>query len=201
MHEPTIERKTSPRRSRLSARVKLVGTLVLVVGCTLLPRQVTPVYIIPASVLAVLWVLSGMPVAHALRRMLIAQLFILGIGGLSLFSPSGAPLFISALVKSNLSVFSLVLLTWTTPFSEILIELRRAHVPPVMLTTLALMYRYLPVLATEARRMERARASRTFLRQRRFAWRNLSDIIGQLFIRSSERADRIYQAMCARGWK
>jgi energy-coupling factor transporter transmembrane protein EcfT len=49
--------------------------------------------------------------------------------------------------------------------------------------------------------MQRARASRTFSRSHRLAWRNLTTIIGQLFIRSAERAERIYLAMCSRGWK
>jgi cobalt/nickel transport system permease protein len=70
-----------------------------------------------------------------------------------------------------------------------------------MLTTLALMYRYLPVLGGEARRMSRARASRTFSAQRGISWSNVALVIGQLFIRSTERAERIYLAMCARGWK
>jgi energy-coupling factor transporter transmembrane protein EcfT len=49
--------------------------------------------------------------------------------------------------------------------------------------------------------MRRARASRTFTRRRRFQWQALSSIVGQLFVRASERAERIYNAMCARGWK
>lgn len=200
MQAPKTEHKNGTALSQLSARTKLVGTFILVLGCTLLPRQISSVYLVPVILLAVLWSLSGMPVAHAFRRMLVAEFFILGIGGLSLLSPS-TPVFLSAFIKSNLSVFTLVLLTWTTPFSEILLELRHARVPGVMLSTLALMYRYLPVLAGEARRMERARASRTFVPRRRLAWRTLSEVIANLFIRSAERGDRIYQAMCARGWK
>jgi energy-coupling factor transporter transmembrane protein EcfT len=49
--------------------------------------------------------------------------------------------------------------------------------------------------------MQRARASRTFSAQRVTAWRSLTAIIGQLFVRSVGRAERIYLAMCARGWK
>ena len=75
------------------------------------------------------------------------------------------------------------------------------RLPVVMLTTLALMYRYLPLLTEESRRMQRARASRTFLPGKRLAWRNLSEILGRLFLRSAERAERIYLAMCARGWR
>jgi cobalt/nickel transport system permease protein len=75
------------------------------------------------------------------------------------------------------------------------------RVPGLLITTIALMHRYLFVLADEAERMRRARASRTFARRRRFHWHTLASVAGQLFIRASERAERIYDAMCARGWK
>ncbi len=67
-------------------------------------------------------------------------------------------------------LLTMFLLTWTTPFAETLQVLRRLRVPAVMLTTLALMVRYLPVLAEETTRMQRARASRTFTRRRGAAW-------------------------------
>jgi cobalt/nickel transport system permease protein len=63
------------------------------------------------------------------------------------------------------------------------------------------MHRYLYVLVDEAERMRRARASRTFVRGRRIQWRTLATVVGHLFIRASERAERIYDAMSARGWK
>jgi cobalt/nickel transport system permease protein len=75
------------------------------------------------------------------------------------------------------------------------------RIPWVFVTTLTLMHRYLFVLRDEAERMRRARSSRTFTRGRRFQWLALSSVLGQLFVRASERAERIYNAMCARGWK
>ncbi len=167
----------------------------------LLPRRPDLVYLGPAAVLCLIWPFSRMPLVHALRRMLVAEFFILGIGVLALLAPASKPIFLSALIKSNLCVFAMLLLTWTTPFHDLLGALRRFRVPGVMITTLALMVRYLPVLADESARMQRARASRTFSHQRRLAWGNLAGIIAQLFIRSTERAERIYLAMCARGWK
>ena len=53
----------------------------------------------------------------------------------------------------------------------------------------------------EAHRMKRARMSRTFTPQRRRTWQAMASVVGQLFVRASERAERIYGAMCARGWK
>jgi cobalt/nickel transport system permease protein len=71
----------------------------------------------------------------------------------------------------------------------------------LLVTTIALMHRYLFVLVDESLRMRRARSSRTFSRQHRVRWHVLGTLVGQLFVRASERAERIYAAMCARGWK
>jgi cobalt/nickel transport system permease protein len=186
---------------RASPRLKLAVAFVLIAVTALLPRRPDAIYLAPGVFLLCLWPVARMPVAYTLRRLLVAECFIMGIVLLSWLTPSAAPLVLAALIKSNICVFTLLLLTWTTPFHEILQVLRRLRLPPVMLTTLALMCRYLPVLGEESRRMQRARSSRTFSSSRRLAWRSRSVIIGQLFIRSAERAERIYLAMCSRGWK
>lgn len=183
------------------ARLKLAVAFLIIFSTALLPRRVSPWYLIPLVVVLILWPLCRMPIAYALRRLLMAEFFILGLALLSFLAPSSAPVFLAAIVKSNLCIFTLVLLTWSTPFHEILQVLRELKLPTVMLTTLALMYRYLPVLSEESRRMQRARASRTFRSSRRLAWENLTTILGHLFIRTTERAERIYLAMCSRGWK
>lgn len=201
MHLQGADERAGTWLHRAAPQVKLGAALMIITATVLLPRRLDALYLAPAAVLLLLWPLCRMPLGYTLRRLLVLQFFILGIAMLSLLRPSAAPIFYSAVLKSNLCVFAMLLLTWTTPFHEILQVLRRLRLPPVMLTTLALMYRYLPVLAEESRRMQRARASRTFSRQRRLAWHNLTAIIGHLFIRSAGRAERIYLAMCARGWK
>jgi cobalt/nickel transport system permease protein len=198
-------RETESRKNtildRAPARVKLVATLALIIGTALLPRRLSFLYYFPAAILLIAWPLSRMPLGYTFRRLIIVEFFIFGLVLLSVLTPSAAPVVLAAVAKSNLCVFAMLLLTWTTPFLDILQELRRLHLPAVMLTTLALMYRYLPVLAEETRRMQRARACRTFSAKPTLAWHNLTTIIGQLFIRSADRAERIYLAMCARGWK
>jgi len=201
MHLQQTERRRHSALHRASPRSKLAITLVILAGTVLLPRRPDLLYCLPAAILLVLWLLARMPVRYAVRRLLMVEFFIIGIALLTLLRPSAAPVFVSAFIKSNLCVLAMLLLAWTTPFQDILQELRRLRLPSAMLTTLALMYRYLPVLVEESRRMQRARASRTFSRGRRFAWHSLSGIVGQLFVRSADRAERIYLAMCARGWK
>ena len=124
----------------------------------------------------------------------------LGVGGLAMFQPHGGWNFVTMLAKTTLCLLTMILLSSTTPFSALLDVMKRARVPDILVSILALMYRYLFVLVDEAQRMRRARASRTFRPGHWWRWHALATVIGQLFVRSTERAERIYAAMIARGW-
>jgi len=201
MQTPRAEPMRCGRVGRVPPAAKLALAFAAVLLTVLLPRKPDPLYAVPAAILLGAVVACRVSPIYLLRRLLWAEFFILGIAILSLFSPETRPVCLAVLLKSNLCVTAMLLLTWTTPFHEILRVLRRLRLPAVMLATLALMSRYLPVLGEEARRMERARASRTYGGGRRVIWRSLATVLGQLFIRSADRAERIYLAMTARGWK
>jgi cobalt/nickel transport system permease protein len=134
-------------------------------------------------------------------RVLLVEPFVIGIALLVLLRPGGLPLFLSIVAKSTLCLATMVLLTATTRFSDLLGVMWRMRVPALLVTTLALMHRYLFVLLEESERMQRARRSRTFVTGRIGAWRRGADVAGLLFVRASERAERVYLAMCARGWR
>jgi len=144
---------------------------------------------------------SGIPPAFVLRRLLMLEPFVLGIAVLGFFQPGGLAIAVTLIVKSTLCLLTLVLLSNTTPFPDLLGVLRRAGTPGLLVSVLALMYRYVFVLIDEAERMHRARLGRTFAPGRKHIWSMLATIVGQLFVRSTERAERIYAAMLARGWK
>jgi cobalt/nickel transport system permease protein len=143
--------------------------------------------------------LSRVPWRFVLGRLLVLEPFVLGVAFLALFQRGGWHLFLVLVAKCTVCLLAMVLLSSTTPFSHLLRVLKGLHVPTLLVTTLSLMYRYLFVLVDEAQRMSRARASRTFAPRRAWQWRTMATVAGQLFIRASERAERIYAAMCARG--
>jgi cobalt/nickel transport system permease protein len=126
--------------------------------------------------------------------------FILGIVAMTLFQPDGVHRFALVLTRSTVCLAASVLLAATTPFSDFLAVLRRLRLPALLVTTIGLTYRYLFVLVDESVRMRRARAARTFVHGRAFTWQSLSNVAARLFVRVTERADRIHAAMCARGW-
>ena len=186
---------------RLPAALKLASALALVLMTVLLPRTQIAALLAVAAVLILIAVASRLPALFLLKRMLLLEPLVIGVAVLMLFQPDGGRVFAVVLLKTNLCLLATVLLSNTTPFTEMLRVLKRLRVPWMFVTTLTLMHRYLFVLADEAERMRRARACRTFTRGRRFEWQRAGDGAGAAFHPRSERAERIYDAMCARGWK
>jgi cobalt/nickel transport system permease protein len=186
---------------RLRAALKLVAALALVLTVVLLPpSRLVFLGVESVGLLAIAW-LSRIPWRFLVRRVILLEPFVLGAAMLALFQPGGWRLFLFLVAKCTLCLLVMVLLSNTTPFADLLHLLKAARVPALLVTTLSLMYRYLFVLVDEAQRMKRARMSRTFTPERTWAWRTMATVVSQLFIRSSERAERIYAAMCARGWR
>jgi len=185
----------------LPAGLKFAFSFLLVFATVLTPMRYLPFFVAASFVLVVIAGVSRIPPAFLLRRLLLLEPVAVGVACLSLLQPGGTASFITVIVKSTISLLAVILLSNTTPFAEILGVLRRLRAPSLLVTVLALMYRYLFVLIDEMERMQRARRSRTFAPRRVSRWRMLAAIIGELFVRSTERAERIYAAMCARGWK
>jgi len=186
---------------RISVSIKLMSLILLLVAIVTTSVSLYAAYAVVGIMLLVVALVSRIPPMFLVRRMLLLELFVMGVAILSLLQPNGIAVFITLVVKSTLCLLAVVLFSNTTPFSELLELLRSWRVPLLLITLLALMYRYLFVFVDELERMQRARTSRTFSRNRAVVWRSLATVVSQLFVRSTERAERIYAAMCARGWQ
>ncbi len=175
-------------------------------------------YLITRSFIALPFALAEVTVLFSLPG---NSLFALGVGNsVLIITDAGLIRFASILLRSWISVQAAILMTATTPFPDLIHALRHLHVPTILVAILAFMYRYLFVLSDEALRLMRARESRSARppRDTRFPpeeayaparrgglvlWhaRVAGNMAGQLFLRSYERSDRVYQAMLARGYQ
>ena len=219
-----------PRSSlihNLDARVKFVLALAFILTASLTPAGAWPVYImllaiaISASVLAEVGVgtvqkrsLMALPFALAALPLLFtvpgSNLFELVLGRWTLTaSMEGLFRFASIMAKSWISVQMAVILAATTPFPELLMAMRAVRIPRLLVSIIGLMWRYLFVLADEALRLLRARDARSGIPRQpvgkvggTLVWRArvTGGMAGSLFLRSFDRADRIYAAMAARGY-
>jgi cobalt/nickel transport system permease protein len=186
---------------RMPAELKLGGGLVIITLTVVLPSPATFWHLGAATILALVVLLSRISPWFLVQRLLLLAPFVLGVTLVNAFQPAYRAHWPWLVGRSVLCLLTVILVSNTTPFSEVLRVLRRVRIPALLITTIALMHRYLFVLAEEAERMHRARASRTFTARRRWQWPVLASVAGQLFVRASERAERIYAAMCARGLK
>jgi cobalt/nickel transport system permease protein len=211
---------------RLDPRVKVSISFLFILSNLLLPDGAWVGFGLAWGFVLLGSMLSGLGISYTLKRSLIALPFALAAASV-LFSLPGLPLaqvsvgslqlvvtdtgllrFTSILVRSWLSVQMAVLLVASTQFPDLLHALRHLHVPGVLVSIISFMYRYLFVLSDEALRLLRARQARSAAAVAggrtggSLTWRArvTGSMIGQLFLRSYERSDRIFNSMLARGY-
>ena len=187
------------RVHRAPASIKVLVAFALVLGLALIPVRLAGWTGLVLGALVVIARVARVPLSAFAARVAIAEPFVLGIAVLSLFQGRGLAVFAAIALKSTTCVAAIQLLGHTTPFQDVLVVLRRARVPSILVVTLALLYRYLFVLLDESQRMRRARAARTWQARRWGAWKAMSSVIAVSFVRSAARSERIHDAMRARG--
>jgi len=100
--------------------------------------------------------------------------------------------------KSFLSGMAALLLVGTTPLTGWTAALESWHVPRMLILVIQFVYRYLFVIAEQAQRMRWAAVCRG---PQQHGFRLAAGLVGVLFARSWQRADGIYHAMLARGFR
>lgn len=208
----------------LDPRAKIIITVLVILSNALLTDGDWLAFGITWGMLLGTTCLAAIPLKFLLSRSLIVLPFAFA-AITTIFSTSGTPLatliyppvaitapgltrFGSIMLRSWLSVQAAILLSATTPFPDLIHALRHLKIPSILVSIISFMYRYLFVLAEEAKRLLRARSSRSAKLSHRkgggsLAWnaKTSGSLVGQLFLRSLERSERIYQAMQSRGFR
>jgi cobalt/nickel transport system permease protein len=197
---------------RWDARVKLALTAAAILSNVLLAKLG-----LSALLVALAWIgmaVSRIPwrqaavfiMAPAWATLLVALGFSLGFGSEPLFRwgpltfyREGAALALAAALRVLAEMSWIAALMLTTPFVDLLDALRWFRVPPVVVDTLGAMYRYIAVLFEEYKSMAAAAKSRGGFSSYFSALKTLGQIAAQGFLRALDRAERIDQAMRARG--
>lgn len=117
-----------------------------------------------------------------------------------LLSHSLGRLFVLIAAKSTLAILLLRLLIATTPIHDLLWAMRRFGFPRIITTLSLLVAAYLHLLTEETERIIRARSSRSS-KGDRHPLRSLAHVAATVFLLSMTRADRLYKAMLARGFR
>lgn len=104
------------------------------------------------------------------------------------------------MLKGCLALAASFLLMATTPVDSLCRALRMIHVPEVLTTLLLLTYRYIGIMVEEASVMMRAYSLRA-PRQKGVHITAWGSFLGQLWLRSMDRAEELYSSMLLRGFR
>jgi cobalt/nickel transport system permease protein len=195
-----------PRRfhsqNRLDPRVKIFCLLIFLLCVISTEPGALLSFALYGLLIAVLIGLSRIPLHFILKRFLVVLPFVLMT---ALFLPfmggaEGWTIFRTVVIKAALSILCMTLFIAGTPFPELLKAMERMGFPKLITMILSFMYRYFFLIQDEAMRLWQAKRSRSAGGSARTQAKAVSGMIGVLFIRSFERAESVYLAMCSRGY-
>ncbi|MFH1632642.1 MAG: cobalt ECF transporter T component CbiQ [Chloroflexota bacterium] len=211
---------------KLDPRVKVVVTVLFIVSNVLLPDGAWLAFGLAWGILVLSSLLARVGIDFLITRSLAVLPFaiaaltaVFSLPGESIFefdigpwhliaTDTGTIRFLSIMIRSWVSVQMAIILTATTPFPDLIHAMRHLRVPDILTAIISFMYRYLFILSDEIVRLLRARDARSARSAGRhksggsLVWRARAagNMAGQLFLRSYERSERIYNAMLARGY-
>jgi cobalt/nickel transport system permease protein len=204
----------------LDARTKILAFLTLIIVTVLTPPECWPIFLLHLALIGVTLMLSRIPVGYVLTRSLIIIPFVLMVSLFVPFLPADQPaggyslglgtvslgrsnllIFWNILIKGLIGVLAIILLWSTTPFPKLLEALKKFRVPYLLTLILGFIYRYFFVFLDEILTVKRAVESRGY--RGRWIWqvKIFGRMLGQLFLRTYERSERVYLGMTARGFQ
>lgn len=203
-------RRVSPVHG-LSAPVKMAAAFMFVaavVSLPIVPAQCALFIIFPAAVTAV----SGVSAGLLAKRLGVALPFSLMAGLNRLLTDSGSVMILghftvgagvlscaAILLKTLLTVWALLLLAAVTPLPEITRVFSTCGLPADFCRTVDFIGRYTLALLEEMAAMHTAYRLRAGVRGK-LRITHAGILLGRLFLRSLDRAERIYRAMRCRGY-
>lgn len=203
--------KTSPVH-RLHPLAKLLVTIAYIVTVVSFPKYDLSGLVMMILYPVLLFQTAGIAVSTCLYKLRVVLPLVCAVGIANPFLDrtvllhlGGVPVtggFISMLTLMMKGVFSLMasfLLIATTPIDVLCAALRKLHIPAILTTLLLLTYRYIGLMIQEVAVMNESYQLRAPGQKgiHISAW---GSFLGQLLLRSADRAEELYSSMLLRGF-
>jgi cobalt/nickel transport system permease protein len=200
------------RIHQLDPRVKVATTFLFIIYVVSFDKyeiaRLLPFFLFPAVIIGI----ADLPFGYFLRKLIIVSPFVIFIG---IFNPlidreiilqvgtlqisGGWISLISILLRFILTVGAALLLIATTGFSAICMAMEKLGTPRIFAVQLLMLYRYVFVLIEESIRLIRAYTLRAFAKNK-IRYPIFKQLVGNLLLRTLDRAQRIHMAMLSRAF-
>ncbi len=200
---------------RLDPRIRLVAAAVF--SCVVAVCREFPPLLAALLLSMALVALARLGMGEVLRRLLVVNGLVVFIWAVIPFTFPGEPLVrlgpfgaaregvqlaAQITLKSNAIVLTFMALVATMPLATVGHALHRLRVPDKIVHLFLMTYRYIFVLEQEYHRLGRAARIRGFQPGTNLhTYRTYAYLLGMLFVRAAERAERVQQAMLCRGFR
>lgn len=197
---------------RLNATVKFLATIFYIIVVVSFDKYDMSGLMVMILYPVLMFQISGTSIGRCLYKLRIVMPLVCAVG---LFNPfldkspmlcvgsitisGGVISMITLMLKGVFCVTASYILVATTPFDRICAALRKLHVPSFIVTLLLLTYRYISVMMEEVSVMTDAYMLRAPRQKgvQKSAW---GSFLGQLLLRSMDRAEELYSSMKLRGF-
>lgn len=204
---------------RLDPRIKIISSIAFILFVIFTGPGSFKTFGLYGALMAVLILLSRIPIGFIFKKSLVIIPFVLMMaffipfvksgevaGGYSFgtlkltVTYGGLIIFWNCLIKAYLSTLAMILLITSTSFSDFLRALEKLKCPLLFTMIFSFMYRYIFVVEDELLKMQQAKEARSVGGSGWFHARASANMLGTLFIRTYERGEKVYLAMCSRGF-
>ncbi len=199
--------------NKIAPSIKIIITFIYIVAVVSFRTTDITGLIIFASFPVFFMLIGEIPIKPLFFRCMVALpfTFFAGISNLILdrtvifnigkFSVTkGMVTFTTLLLKTILTVMAVLILVAATSMNDIIYALIGMHVPSLIVIQIMMIYRYMSVLLREASLMYHAYLLRA-PKEKGIRLVDMGSFLGQLILRSIDRAERIYQSMLCRGFE
>ena len=198
---------------RLNPLCKLLVTVFYIVTVVSFPKYDLSGLVIMVLYPVILFQAAGIPVSLCFRKLRLVLPLVCAVGLVnpfldhtpltqlgSLTITGGVVSMMTLMLKGAFSLMASFLLIATTSIDTLCAALRSLHVPDVLTTLLLLTYRYIGVMLEEVTVMTESYSLRAPGQKgiHISAW---GSFLGQLLLRSMDRAEALYHSMLLRGFR
>jgi cobalt/nickel transport system permease protein len=199
----------------LDPRIRMVSAVVF--SCAVAVCREFPALLVALTLSLARVALARLQASEVFKRLLVVNGLVVCIWAVIPFTFPGEPLFrlgplgaaregielaAQITLKSNAIVLSFMAVVATMPIATVGYALHRLRVPDKIVHLLLMTYRYIFVLEQEYLRLVRAACIRGFQPGTNLhTYRTYAYLVGMLFVRAVERAERVQWAMLCRGFK
>ena len=198
---------------RLNPLCKLLVTVFYIAAVVSFPKYDLSALVVMVLYPVLMFQAAGIPVGLCFHKLRIVLPLVCAVGLVNPFldhTPlmrlgglvitGGMVSMVTLMLKGIFSLMASFLLIATTPIDTLCAALRRLHVPDILVTLLLLTYRYIGVMMEEAAVMSEAYGLRAPGQKgiHISAW---GSFLGQLLLRSMDRAEELYSSMTLRGFR